>query len=79
MVESVKELREICGSKKKQPLYMELVSMRISIYITKLLLYTGISADYVTMAMIILIIIGSIFMTFGNLLAINPLKTLLKI
>lgn len=70
MVESIKELRKICGSKKKQPLYMELVSMKISIYVTKLLLYTKISADYVTLTMILLLITGSIFMAFGNLLAI---------
>lgn len=70
MVESIRELREICGSKKKQPLYMELVSMKISIYITKLLLYTKISADYVTMSMIVLLIIGSIFMAFGSLWSI---------
>ena len=67
MVESIKELRQIAGSKKKQPLYMELVSMKVSIYITKLLLYTKISADYVTIAMIILLIAGSVLMAFGTL------------
>jgi len=66
MVESIKELRKICQS-KKQPLYMRLVSMRISIYITKLLLYTKISADYVTISMIIFLIIGSVLMAFGDL------------
>lgn len=67
MVESIKELRKICGSKKKQPLYMQLVSMKFSIYITKLLLYTKISADYITISMILLLITGSIFMAFGDL------------
>jgi hypothetical protein len=67
MVESIKDLRKICGSKKKQPLYMELVCMKISIYITKLLLYTKISADYVTISMILLLIAGSVFMAFGSL------------
>ena len=67
MVKPIKELRKICSSKKKQPLYMELVSMKISIYITKLLLYTGMSADYVTLTMILLLVIGSIFMSFGDL------------
>ena len=66
MVESIKELRKICQS-KKQPLYMQLVSMKFSIYITKLLLYTRISADYVTVLMMVLIIAGSIFMAFGGL------------
>lgn len=69
MVESIKELRKICQT-KKQPLYMELVSMKISIYITKLLLYTKISADYVTISMIVLLIAGSILMAFGSLWAI---------
>jgi len=66
MVESIRELRKICQS-KKQPLYMRLVSMKISIYITKLLLYTKISADYVTMFMILLLIVGSVLMAFGSL------------
>ena len=66
MVESIKELRKICQT-KKQPLYMESVSMKVSIYITKLFLYTKLSADYVTMSMIVLLIAGSIFMAFGSL------------
>ena len=66
MVEPIKDLRKICQT-KKQPLYMELVSMKISVYITKLLLYTKISADYVTLSMILLLIVGSIFMAFGGL------------
>lgn len=67
MIESIKELKKICSSKKKQPLYMKLVSMKISIYITKLLLCTRISADYVTLSMIFLLILGSIFIAFGGL------------
>src|SRR3989338_10779784 len=69
MVESIKELREICykDSKGKRPLYMEWVTMRISIYVTKLLLYTPIRADQVTIGMVLLAILGSIFMAFGNL------------
>ena len=66
MVESIKELRRICQS-KKQPLYMQHVSMKISIYITKLFLYTKLSADYVTIVMILLLITGSIVMAFGGL------------
>ncbi|MEK6949739.1 MAG: hypothetical protein AABX34_05935 [Nanoarchaeota archaeon] len=69
MVESIRELRKICQT-KKQPLYMKLVSMKISIYITKALLYTKISADYVTIAMIILLIAGSVLMSLGSLWAI---------
>jgi phosphatidylglycerophosphate synthase len=66
MVEPIKELRNICQS-KKQPLYMRVITMKISIYITKILLYTKISADYVTMSMMIFLIIGSILMGLGNL------------
>lgn len=69
MVETIKELRRICyeNSKGKRPLYMELVTMRISIYVTKLLLYTPIKADHVTISMILLSIFGSVLMAFGTL------------
>lgn len=69
MVESVKELRKICysGPPKKRPLYMEWFTMKLSIYVTKLLLYTPIHADQVTMLMILLAIAGSVLMGFGNL------------
>lgn len=69
MVESIKKLREICyeGSKAKRPLYMELVTMKISIYVTKLLLYTPIRADQVTISMMLIAITGSILMAFGAL------------
>jgi phosphatidylglycerophosphate synthase len=69
MVESIKELRKICytGSKGKRPLYMELVTIKVSIYITKLLLYTPTKADHVTISMILLAIFGSVFMAFGSL------------
>ena len=69
MAQSIKELREICykDSKGKRPLYMEWVTMRISIYVTKLLLYTPISADQVTIGMVLLAILGSVLMAFGTL------------
>lgn len=69
MVESIKELREICykDSKGRRPLYMEWVTMKISVYVTKLLLYTPIRADQVTMGMVLLAILGSVFMAFGTL------------
>lgn len=69
MVESIRELREICykDSKVRRPLYMEWVTMKISIYVTKLLLYTPVKADQVTIGMVLLAIIGSVFMAFGNL------------
>ena len=69
MVESIRELREICykDSKGRRPLYMEWVTMKFSIYVTKLLLYTPIRADQVTIGMVLLAILGSIFMAFGSL------------
>ena len=69
MVESIKELREICykDSKGKRPLYMEWVTMRVSIYVTKLLLYTSVHADQVTIGMVLLAIFGSVLMGFGTL------------
>lgn len=69
MVESIKELRNICyaNSSYRRPLYMELVTMKISIYVTKLLLYTPIHADQVTISMMLLTIFGSSLMAFGTL------------
>lgn len=69
MVESAKELREICyaNSKGKRPLYMELFTMKVSIYVTKLLLYTPIRADQVTISMMLISIIGSALLATGIL------------
>lgn len=69
MVESVSELKRICYANysAKVPLYMELVTKRISIYITKLLLYTPIHADQVTISMVLLVAFGSVLMAFGSL------------
>lgn len=69
MVESIKELRKICYARynAKVPLYMEFVTKKISIYVTKLLLYTPIRADHVTIGMVLLSILGSVFMAFGDL------------
>ena len=69
MVQSIKELKKICyaNSKHKRPLYMELVTMKLSIYVTKLLLYTPIKADQVTISMMFLSILGSVLLAFGTL------------
>lgn len=69
MVESINELRKICykGSNKKRPLYMEIVTMKASIYVTKLLLYTPVHADHVSMSMILLVLLGSGMMAFGSI------------
>jgi hypothetical protein len=69
MVESIKELRKICyaDSKGKRPLYMEWFTMKISIYVTKLILYSPMNADQVSMSMVLLVLLGSIFMGIGTL------------
>ena len=69
MAESISELRKICykGSNKKRPLYMEMFTMKLSIYVTKLFLYTPIHADQVSMLMILLAIIGSGMLAFGSI------------
>lgn len=71
MVESIKELRNICykNSSKKRPLYMELFTMKISIYVTKLFLYTPIHADQVSMLMLLLVLVGSGMIAFGPMWA----------
>jgi len=69
MVESIKELRTRCYANytAKAPLYMEYVTKNVSIYVTKLLLYTPIHADQVTISMILLAILGSTMIAFGTL------------
>ncbi len=68
MVEPIRELRKICyrNSNKKRPLYMELFTMKVSIYITRLFLYTPIHADQVSMLMILLALVGSGMVAFGS-------------
>jgi phosphatidylglycerophosphate synthase len=60
MVESIKELRKICQTHKKIPV-SEVFQRKISIYFTKLLLYTDITANQVTLLNIIIGIIAGIF------------------
>lgn len=69
MIEPINELRKICykGSGKKRPLYMELFTMKVSIYVTKIFLYSKIRADHVSILMILLAIIGSGMMAFGSI------------
>jgi len=68
MVESIKELRKICyeGDKSPPSLYNTYVCMKFSIYITKALLYTKVTANQVTYSMLLLGIIGSIFLFNGH-------------
>ncbi|MBI2651725.1 CDP-alcohol phosphatidyltransferase family protein [Candidatus Woesearchaeota archaeon] len=72
MVEPIKELRKICykDSGKKRPWYMELFTMKVSIYVTKLFLCTSIHADQVTMLMVLLVLLGSGMVAFGSIWAV---------
>lgn len=66
MVESIKELRAICQSENPPHGYIKHVSRRISIYTTKLLLYTPITANQVTLLWILLGVASGILFSFGN-------------
>ena len=66
MVESIKELRKICHDEKNRDLwYSKYFGKRLSIYITKILLYTPITANHVTLIMLLLGIVGPIFLFNG--------------
>ncbi len=70
MVESINELRRICYEGRQGPLtlYNKYIGTKVSIYITKLLLYTQITANQVTLAMLVLGVLGSIFLFNGYFL-----------
>ncbi|MBS3109539.1 CDP-alcohol phosphatidyltransferase family protein [Candidatus Woesearchaeota archaeon] len=72
MVESPKELRRICyhGHKVFRPWYNKHFSNKVSIYVTWLLLHTGITPNQVSLLEIFLVITGAIFMFTGSLLNI---------
>ncbi|MBN4049037.1 CDP-alcohol phosphatidyltransferase family protein [archaeon AH-315-M20] len=67
MVEPIKKLREICYKNHKGQLifYNQYILRGISIYITKVLLYTPITANQVTLFMLIFGITGSVFLFNG--------------
>jgi len=67
MVESIEELRRIC--QKRDERYdnaVERFSRKFSIYFTKALLYTGISANQATLLNIIIGIVACIFIAYGS-------------
>ena len=73
MVESIAELRRICQSidKKKGKLPLSVVFARkFSIYFTKLLLYTKITANQVTLLCIIIGVLGALVIAVGSPLMI---------
>lgn len=67
MVPSIKELKKICNKTSNDPLvfWNDYVYCKIAIYITKLLIYTPITANQVTLIMMGFSIVGSIFFFNG--------------
>jgi len=69
MVESIKELRKICQEsvlKITDRWYINNVTRKVSIYITKLFLYTSIRPNQVTLIAILIGIIAGIFFLSGK-------------
>lgn len=64
MVESIKELRRICQKEYIPP--SETIIRKVSIYVTKLLLYTRISANQTTGLSIVVGIVAGVFFIFGD-------------
>ena len=71
MVASLKELKS-AGSKGRDShftLWNKYVCSHFSVYITKIILYTPITANHVTMMMVTLGIIGPVFLFYGSFVA----------
>lgn len=69
MVEPIKELRVICQGERRLKETTWLIRnycRRVSIYITKALLYTPITANQVTLSMTALGVIAGVLLAFGN-------------
>jgi len=67
LVEPVKKLRKICQSSAKGDcLYDRIFIRKVSIYFTKLFLYTPITGNQVTLLMILVGAVASVFFVFGN-------------
>lgn len=65
MVESINELRQICQKTYSSP-YNRLVTRRLSIYLTRLLLYTPITANQVTLFMTIVGLLSGLLFAYGD-------------
>jgi phosphatidylglycerophosphate synthase len=63
----IKELRQICQTpvQDQDPFYGRFFSRKISIYVTKVLLYTPISANQVTTIMLLTGIVASFLFSYG--------------
>ncbi len=68
MLESIKELKKICQNSKTETMdwYSKIFYRNISIYITKLLLHTSITANHVTLFTIVLGLAAGILFSFGT-------------
>ena len=66
MVESIEELRKICQRRDvRYQNAVEKFSRKFSIYFTKLLLCTGITANQVTLLNILIGMIAGVFLAYG--------------
>jgi len=66
MVESIKKLKKICQRDRKELFFTRVFYRKISIYFTKLLLYTPISASGVSILSGIIGLPSILFFSFGN-------------
>ncbi|MAG08681.1 hypothetical protein CMO89_04355 [Candidatus Woesearchaeota archaeon] len=71
MTEPISVLKEKCRirgwEEQKHPLYQKYFIRKISIYITKLFLYTSITANQVTVFHILITLLGAVLLFFGTL------------
>ncbi|MGP8322999.1 MAG: CDP-alcohol phosphatidyltransferase family protein [Methanosarcinaceae archaeon] len=81
MVESIKELKKICQNSKTETMdwYSKTFYRNISIYITKLLLRTSVTANNVTLFTIVLGLAAGIMFSFGTYLHILAGALLLQL
>ncbi|MEA3323713.1 MAG: CDP-alcohol phosphatidyltransferase family protein [Euryarchaeota archaeon] len=68
MIESIKELKKICQNSKAETMdwYSKIFYRNISVYLTKLLLHTSITANHVTLFTIVLGLAAGILFSFGT-------------
>jgi len=65
MVESIKELRKICYKGYKQPWFSRVITRTISLYLTKLFLYTSITPNQITLLVVFFGLLSALFFSFG--------------
>ena len=65
-IESIKELRKKCQPNAEASLFIDKIYRKISIYVTKLFLYTPITANQVTFLMMLVGILSAVFYIKGE-------------